>query len=188
MRAENDRRVAYEDSLRNAYIADCKKAQQELIMNTGNKTLCRIYEKTWGNYQTIADFVKYAQSQGNEVLAVRLLESLSDKDLRDVTLDVLKDHFDFECGILNAECGIAKPDVASHNSEFSIPNSEFIISPRVSNEMLVPYRKTLTEFFPEAERQKYHDNPALLVDWVKQNIQTDDNLNPQRYPISLIHI
>ena len=31
---------------------------------------------------------------------------------------------------------------------------------------------------------KYHDNPVLLVDWVKQNIIVDDNLNPQRIPIS----
>ncbi|MBR5912503.1 MAG: transglutaminase domain-containing protein [Bacteroidales bacterium] len=173
MRAENDRRVAYEDSLRNAYIADCKKAQQELIMNTGNKGLCRIYEKTWGNYQTIGDFVKYAQGKNQEIKAVELLKNISDKDLRDISLEVLKDHFD------------NTPDLTS--SIISMPPdlyAQYILNPRVSNEMLVPYRKTLTEFFPEAERQKYHDNPALLVDWVKQNIQTGDNLNPQRYPIS----
>ena len=173
MRAENDRRVAYEDSLRNAYIADCKKAQQELIMNTGNKTLCRIYEKTWGNYQTIVDFVKYAQGKNQEIKAVELLSNISDKDLRDISLEVLKDHFD------------NTPDLTS--SIISMPPdlyAQYILSPRVSNEMLVPYRKTLTEFFPETERQQFHDNPALLVDWVKKNIQTGDNLNPQRYPIS----
>ena len=173
MRAENDRRFAYEDSLRNAYIADCKKAQQELIMNTGNKTLCRIYEKTWGNYQTIADFVKYAQGKNQEIKAVELLKNISDKDLRDISLEVLKDHFD------------NTPDLTS--SIISMPPelyAQYILSPRVSNEMLVPYRKTLTEFFPETERQQFHDTPALLVDWVKKNIQTGDNLNPQRYPIS----
>ena len=173
MRAENDRRFAYEDSLRNAYIADCKKAQQELIMNTGNKTLCRIYEKTWGNYQTIADFVKYAQCKNQEIKAVELLSKISDKDLRDISLEVLKDHFD------------NTPDLTS--SIISMPPdlyAQYILSPRVSNEMLVPYRKTLTEFFPETERQQFHDAPALLVNWVKKNIQTGDNLNPQRYPIS----
>ena len=173
MRAENDRRFAYEDSLRNAYIADCKKAQQELIMNTGNKTLCRIYEKTWGNYQTIADFVKYAQGKNQEIKAVELLKNISDKDLRDISLEVLKDHFD------------NTPDLTS--SIISMPPdlyAQYILSPRVSNEKLVPYRKTLTEFFPETERQQFHDTPALLVDWVKKNIQTGDNLNPQRYPIS----
>ena len=188
MRAENDRRGAYEDSLRNAYIKACKDAQMNIIANTGNKTLCRIYEKTWGNYQTIADFVKYAQDKNQEIKAVELLSNVSDKDLRDISLEVLKDHFDHECGIMNAECGMAKPDVASRNSEFSIPNSEFIISPRVSNEMIVPWRKTLTEFFPKDEAQKYHDNPAQLVDWVKHNIFVDDELALQRIPISPIGV
>jgi hypothetical protein len=173
MRAENDRRVAQEDALRNAYIKDCKAAQDELILNTGNKGLCRIYEKTWGNYQTIADFVEYAQSKQQETKAVNLLQNISDKDLRDVTFDVLKDHFDFT------------PDITS--SAVAMPveyYAQYILSPRISNEMLVPWRQTLSEFFPKEEWMQYHDNPALLVDWVKNNIQTNDDLNPQRYPIS----
>ena len=172
MRTENNRRTTYEDSLRNAYINDCKKAQQEIIANTGNKTLCRIYEKTWGNYQTIADFIQYAQKQGKEVEAVRLLETLSDKDLRDITYDVLVDHFNPLVIASETKCSAA------------IQIDPNIISPRVSNEMIVPWRKTLTEFFPEEERVKYHDNPNLLVDWVKENIEANDDLNPQHIPIS----
>ncbi|MBR4392372.1 MAG: transglutaminase domain-containing protein [Bacteroidales bacterium] len=159
MRAENDRRIAHEDSIRNAYIQSCKEAQTELIAKTGNKTLCSIYEKTWGNYQTIADFMQYAQERGRETDAVRMLESLSDKDLRDVSLDVLMDLFDGN-----------------------------VISPRVSNEMLVPYRKTLSTFFSKKETQRYHDNPTLLVEWVKQHIRVNDDLNPQRIPISPIGV
>ena len=177
MRAQNDTRVAYEDSLRNAYIKSCKDEQNNIIANTGNKTLCSIYEKTWGNWQTIADFVKYAQGKNQEIKAVDLLQNISDKDLRDISLEVLQDHLD------------NTPDLIS--SIISMPPdlyAQYILNPRVSNEMLVPYRKTLSEFFPETERQKYHDNPALLVDWVKSNIKTDDNLNPQRYPISALGV
>jgi len=173
MRAENDRRIAYEDSLRNDYIANCKKNQMGLIMNTGNKTLCSVYEKSWGNYQAIAEFVRYAQGKGQEIKAVNLLQNISDKDLRDVTIEVLKDHFD------------NTPDITS--SIISMPPelyAQYILSPRVSNEMLVPYRKTLSELFPEAERQQYHDNPTALVNWVKENITVNDELNPQRIPIS----
>ena len=161
MRTQNNHRIYQEDSLRNAYIASCKKAQQEIISNTGNKTLCRIYEKTWGNYQTIADFVEYAQKQGKEAYAVKILETLSDKDLRDITTEVLIDHFE----------GITATDPT-------------IISPRISNEMIIPWRKALAEFFPETERQQYHDNPSLLVDWVNQNITVNEEVNPQRIPIS----
>ena len=173
MRAENDRRVAQEDALRNAYIKACKAAQDELIINTGNKGLCRIYEKTWGNYQTIADFVEYAQSKQQEIKAVNLLQNISDKDLRDVTLDVLKDHFDYT------------PDITSSAVSMPVEHyAQYILSPRISNEMLVPWRQTLTEFFPKEEWMQYHDSPALLVNWVKSNINTNDDLNPQRYPIS----
>ena len=177
MRAENDRRISQEDALRNAYIKACKDAQNELIANTGNKTLCRIYEKTWGNYQTIADFVDYAQAKNQEIKAVELLSNITDKDLRDVTLDVLKDHFDHT------------PDLTS--SVVSMPPElygQYILSPRISNEMLVPFRKTLTTFFDDTESQQYHDNPALLVNWVRQNIGIDDELNPQRFPISPVGV
>ena len=173
MRAENDRRINYEDSLRNAYIAACKKTQQELIANTGNKTLCRIYEKTWGNYNNIAEFVSYAQEKQQETKAVNLLQNLSDKDLRDIELDVLKDHLDHTLGL--------------EQSAISMPPehyAKYILSPRISNEMIVPWRQTLTGFFAEEERPQYHNDPSRLVDWVKKNISVDDDLNPQRIPIS----
>ena len=173
MRAENNHRIAYEDSIRNAYIADCKKAQQEIIKNTGNKTLCQIYEKTWGNYQTIADFVKYAQGQGKEAKAVQLLENLSDKDLRDISLEVLKDHFD------------NTPDLTS--SEISMPPdlyAQYILSPRISNEMIVPWRKYLTEEIANGLKQKYHDFPEAIVGHVAINHGINEELNPLHIPIS----
>ncbi len=173
MRAENDRRISHEDSLRNAYIADCKQAQQALIANTGNKTLCSLYEKTWGNYQTIADFIQYAQEKHQETKAVNLLQNISDKDLRDIKLEVLKDHLDHT------------PDLTS--SIISMPPelyAQYILSPRISNEMIVPWRKTLQECFPDSEKRPYHDSPGKLAEWVRQNIQVNDELNPQRIPIS----
>ena len=171
MRAENDRRVKYEDSIRNAYIADCKKAQQEIIANTGNKTLCSIYEKTWGNYQTIADFVKYAQEQGKEVEAVMLLQTLSDKDLRDITYEALMDHF--TPLVIARTASVAWQDEAIH-----------VISPRISNEMIVPWRKAFSTLFSEEEAQQFHDNPAQLVEWTRQTISINNEANPQRIPIS----
>ena len=171
MRAENNRRIAYEDSLRNAYVKSCKDAQMKLISTTGNKTLCRIYEKSWGNYQTLADFIEYAKNKGEETLAVNLLQSLSNKDLRDVSLEVLTDHFDSWIATLH-----------------SVPLAMTQCGPRVSNEMLTAYRKNFAEFFPQEEVQAFRDNPALLVDWVKQHIQVDAKVNPQRIPISPIGV
>ena len=177
MRAENDRRCNEEDALRNAYIKSCKEAQNELIANTGNKTLCRIYEKTWGNYQTIADFVAYAQSKGQEIKAVQLLSNITDKDLRDISLEVLQDHFDHT------------PDLTTSVVAMPVEHyAQYILSPRISNEMLTPFRAKLTTFFSDAEKQAFHDHPHRLVNWVKENIAVDDDLNPQRYPISPVGV
>ena len=173
MRTLNSRRVSYEDSIRNAYIANCKKAQQEIINSTGNKTLCRIYEKTWGNYQTIADFINYAQEQQQIIKAINLLENITDKDLRDIHFEVLKDHFDNTPSLTSSIVSMPPDHYA-----------QYILSPRISNEMIVAWRQPLTDYFPEEERMKYHDNPVLLVDWVKQSVFINDDLNPQRIPIS----
>ena len=173
MRAENDRRVAYEDSLRNAYIMACKDAQNEIISNTGNKTLCRIIEKSWGNYQTLADFIAYAQENKKEIKAVELLQNLSDKDLRDISLEALKDCFDYT------------PDLTS--SIVSMPPelyAQYILSPRISNEMIRPFRQAFSTFFSEEEARQYHDNPSLLVEWTRQAISINNEANPQRIPIS----
>lgn len=110
MRAENNRRLAIEDSIRNAYIARCVVAQNEGDYDK------EIMANTWGNYQTIKDFIDYARGLNREEDAYTLLHNLTDKDLRDVSIDVLKDCFDGN-----------------------------MLNPRVSNEMLRPYVKIFKE-------------------------------------------
>lgn len=110
IRAENNRHLAVEDSIRNAYITECIIAQNEGDYDR------EIMAKTWGNYQTIKDFIDYARGLNREEDAYTLLRNLTDKDLRDVSMDVLKDCFDGN-----------------------------MLNPRVSNEMLRPYVKTFQE-------------------------------------------
>ena len=110
MRSENNRRLAIEDSIRNAYVAQCVAAQNEGDYDK------EIMAKTWGNYQTIKDFIDYARTLDREDDAYTLLHNLTDKDLRDVSMEVLKDCFDND-----------------------------MLNPRVSNEMLRPYVKSFKE-------------------------------------------
>ena len=165
MRAENDRLGSMEDSIRNAYIASCKQNQQHLIANTGNKSLCSIYEKSWGNYQTIADFMKYAEGKGQFNKALDLLQNISDKDLRDVSLEVLIDHLDF---------------TADQDSELF---AQYILNPRVSNEMIRPYKEEFSKFFGQEEADAFRAEPQRLIDWVKQNITINEALNIRQIPI-----
>ena len=110
MRAENNERLAKEDFIRNFHVELYKveKCVGDYDMD--------LLDKTWGNCETIQEFIDYARGLNREEDAYTLLNNLTDKDLRDVSIDVLKDCFDNN-----------------------------MLNPRVSNEMLRPFVKTFHE-------------------------------------------
>ncbi len=134
-RALNDRRKAQEDSIRQAYEATMP------------------VEAWRGNHRTIQQFLDEAK---NKVMAQKLLEVLSEKDLRDINLDVLRD-----------------------NEVVLIDTSEiycrYVLSPRVENEWLTPYK----EFFHRELSNKISNIDDLIV-WTKANLTIDNERNPQR--------
>lgn len=88
MRKENNRRFAYEDSVRKAYTATfLTKEQAEKI----NPKAAEYLVKARGNKQTIIDFL--ARHKDNESRALGILATLSDKDLRDIQTEILEDNF-----------------------------------------------------------------------------------------------
>ena len=161
MRAENDRRFAYEDSIRNAYIATFPR-------DIKDKEVLALVEKSWGNYQTILDFIAYAENNGKRQIALNLLKEISDKDLRDVTMDVLVDNLDYTV-----------------EGEGAIYNA-YILNPRVSNEMIKPYKKELSSYFNAEQAENFRNNPQELVEWIVGNITTNDNIRILMLPTSVI--
>ena len=88
MRKENNRRFAYEDSIRKAYTATfLTKEQAEKI----NPRAAEYLVKSRGNKKTIIDFL--ARHKDNEARALGILATLSDKDLRDIPTEILEDNF-----------------------------------------------------------------------------------------------
>ena len=158
MRAENDRRFAYEDSIRNAYIASFPR-------NIDDEEVLNLVEKSWGNYQTILDFISYAEKNDKRQIAINLLKQVSDKDLRDITMDVLVDNLDY-----------------SVDGEGEIYYA-YILNPRVSNEMIRPYKKTLSSYFDTGQNEKFRQNPQELVEWVSQNIIINNKMNVRNIPM-----
>ncbi len=178
-RAENDRRMAREDSIRNAYVATmmneerAKKAIEPFrLPRSCSERMVKILVASRGNHQTLIDFLKFAAEKKGEEFAVGLLGELSAKDWRDVTLDVLKDHF------LNA------PDVR----EVGLQASVRIANPRVSNEMLTPYRGFLRGAVAQADAEAFVKDPSRLVEWCKKEIRIDNSLNMKRIPMSPIGV
>ena len=152
-RAENKRRLEKEDMIRNDYIKSCAKAQEESGYDK------EIMAKTWGNYQTISDFIKYAIGVGKEKEAYELLKTITDKDLRDVTMDVL------------VECVETFPETSQYEDDFLY---KYVVNPRVSNEMLRPYRTQLIHF----------DNVNEVINFVRDSIEIRNDLNVRQIPMS----
>ena len=161
MRAENDRRFAYEDSIRNAYVASFPR-------DIENEEVLALVEKSWGNYQTILDFIAYAEKNDKRQMAINLLKEISDKDLRDVTMDVLVDNLDYTV-----------------DGEGETYNA-YILNPRVSSEMIRPYKQDLSNYFNKEQTEKFRNNPQELVEWIVKNIAINDNVRVVMLPTSVI--
>ena len=132
-RAENNRRMAQEDSIRNAYVATFVTEEQGVAFARkyamDAESVSRLLVASRGNHQTLTDFLSVAAKEKNAELALSLLRLVSDKDLRDVTPEVLEDHF--------------RHSVAGYCGEYYYSS---ILNPRIANEMLTPYK----EFFQKA--------------------------------------
>ena len=177
-RAENNRRFAYEDSIRNAYIATMFDEVEARIYVDSQMykyienpyDIADILVASRGNHAPILEFLE--RVDGYEIGdKVDFLFNLSAKDMRDITTEVINDHFeDFD-------------SIASRQSASYTCISRYIRNPRVANEMLTPYRSFFRNAIDEEQRIQYRENPMLLVDWVRKNIAIDPECNLGGAPI-----
>lgn len=160
--AVNLHRFALEDSIRNAYTSTfptpdkARAIAAELGVNpeafADNIRLSR------GNYQTIIDFMS-ATAPARRAKALNLLQSLSEKDLADIPLQVLTD-------------AMTAPDIDSPLYNL------YILSPRIDHEELTPFRAYFNGAFPEDQQLTFRRNPNLWVKYVADNITADRDWYP----------
>ena len=150
MRKENNRRFAHEDSIRKAYTATfLNKEQAESI----NPKAAEYLVKARGNKQTIMEFLN--RHKAGEERALAILATLSDKDLRDITSEILEDNF------------TAKTDK---------------LSPRVEDEMItIPFKNYFEKTFTSKDAEMFRKDPTTLVAWIKKNIR----LNPDKKALQI---
>lgn len=167
-KTENTRRMALEDNIRNEYVATFytkEKAEafaEELGIDPLNTAKYMISSR--GNWQEIEKFLKETPAEKRS-MAMELLQVISEKDLRDTPAKVLADH-------LNHTPWTGGELFAA-----------YVLNPRVSTELLTPYKGYFASQLDGAETDAVRNDPWLLVDWVKKNITIKDNLNPQRIPV-----
>ena len=200
--AANACRLACEDSMRNAYLATFPTVDAETAVvvdtrratslqpnpNLTDEQLQEIIRKCEGNY---AEIIKFLNNHADEKLAGEesvvfdlypdvchetwekwnvlydYLCSFSDKDLRDITADVLEAH-----------CVIPSMNFVGWDYEIY---KKGLLSARISNEMVRPYREELGKVF----RGFTADS---LRRWTEQHIAVDDTGNYYRCPISPVGV
>lgn len=150
MRAENQRRFAQEDSIRKAYTATFLTKEQAAHINP---RATEYLIKARGNKQTIIDFI--SRHQDNEDRTLGILSTLSDKDLRDITTEILEDNF-----------------TANTNQ----------LSPRVEDEMItIPFKNYFEKIFDKKLADKFRNDPTLIAKWIVKNIR----MNPDSKALSI---
>lgn len=165
--AANARRLAYEDSVRMAYTAtflDAEKARaaaQALGMDA--ERLGKVLVESRGNHARLTEYLATLTPE-KKAMALRLLEAVSEKDRRDIPVDVIEDN------ISNTPArptGISEADYDA-----------YVLSPRVMTEGLVPYKGWFARHLPQNLRMEWQSNPASLRNWLLAKMEIRDALNP----------
>ena len=145
MHKENQRRFALEDSIRKASTATFPTMEEAKRINERG---AEYIFKSRGNKQTIVDFIK--RHSDNEDRVMGILATLSDKDLRDITTEILEDSYN------------ATTDQ---------------LSPRVEDELItIPFKQYFEKAFSKKAADAFRADPMKLVEWIKKNIR----LNPDK--------
>ena len=184
--AANARRLAYEDSLRHAYTATFPTRENYKNFLPANwcwnpilfsdEQVWEIIHRSEGNFAEIYKFFDYWSGQyrsGEHIYDY--LKSYSDKDLRDITADVLKSHvtgFDW----LDRDKGTC----TNHPYTYEV-YKQGILPARISNELVRPYREELGEAFKGMTAEEIHR-------WVVDNVIVDDTGNYYNCPISPVGV
>ena len=152
--AENARRFAKEDSIRNAYMATffTPESAREYAASKGwGDAAARLLPLTYGNHPTVTAFLDNAHDHD---LAVEFLKSLSEKDLRDIEQEIFEDFY--------TETIPAITDTVAY--------VRYVMCPRVYNETLTPYVSFFRRNISPSRSKEYATDPALWIKWIEDSI------------------
>ncbi|MDR0421163.1 MAG: transglutaminase-like domain-containing protein [Prevotellaceae bacterium] len=172
-RKANVIRFQYEDSVRKQYENTFYTEQQAATLA---KELNYDVAEAWkymnacrGNHAEIEKFLRSAAFEHHD-MAMALLGSISQKDLRDTPAETLLHHL-----------------YHAVRYEKNFPDRElfirYVLNPRIANEMLSCYRNAFT--VDTALLQQLHNNPSEALTWFRNNFKTDNTYNPQQIPTSI---
>lgn len=173
--AENVRRLAYEDSIRTAYVHTfADSASTAGLCNELKLDFARVRPlvvKSCGNWRNLFDLLKAYPA----TYTLEVLETLSDKDLRDFPLEVLTDHLKYVAQQSGKD--------AQLNEAQRLFRFKYVYGPRITNEMITPWRS----FFMQADKQvmaQLRKDPAAFARWIEERVTDNSERNPLSYTLS----
>lgn len=173
---QNALRLAHEDSIRTAYVhtfADSSAVArlcEELKLEFGR--VWPLSDRSRGNWQGLFSLLRAYPSEAT----LSLLETLTDKDLRDFSPATLAD---FAKPVVAA----AEKDDAGLTKEQRDFKYKYVYCPRVANEMLSAWYGYFQNL-PKEQKQLIGNDPAAFAGWIKKNISSNPERNPLSYTMS----
>ena len=178
MRNRNSKRFAFEDKIRTDYectfIDSVKSFRLASNLKVNADSLWKFLHKSRGNWRDIIDFISSIPDDKKHMI-FPLLNEISEKDLHDITPEVLNDNIMFSL--------VYKP-LGNDKSIFL----SYILTPRVDNEYLKPFKELFQQKFDKNFIVKGRNNPETIVNWVKQTIRIEENANYAKAPITPIGV
>ncbi|MDR1171599.1 MAG: transglutaminase-like domain-containing protein [Bacteroidales bacterium] len=171
--AQNARRLAQEDSIRNAYMATFANEEQAKALakeiNEDSREVWKYLQRAQGNWREIETFIR--QNAANPYLWP-FMASLTEKDARDTPAGYLAD-------FLNDKSIAGLPVAKDFTKEFLASN---ILSPRTGRELICPWRS----FFASEANGKPADEftATNLIRLLKEEITVTDSENYYNCPLS----
>ena len=177
---ENEKRLHTENLMRQNYIDTFIQPDEGREIshhrNIDSARLMNAFSRSMGNYNEIMAFISVIpDSLMNKALS--LLEVLADKDLRDIKAVVLKDHF-YYCSL--SEYLFEKPEGRLY--------LDYILNPRISNEMIVPWRSYFRTSLPEKLADDATVDPSIIISYLDEHIQIENDENYYNTPLTPVGV
>ncbi|MCU0408613.1 MAG: hypothetical protein MUD02_06665 [Bacteroidales bacterium] len=128
--------------------------------------------RSMGNYREIARFIEAAPDTLGE-LALEILETLPDKDLRDTKSGILLGHL--------KGCSLFSGNYSAEGRKFLIEN---VINPRIANELLSDWRTWFLANLPESLFRNAASDPSVFVAYLNNNVIIAEEENYYKTPLT----
>ncbi len=186
-REENNRRLTEEDSIRNAYVSTFMTEEQakafvrdSLSTEISEGEIAQIVKfilASRGNHQTIMAFFKGCLVRGECTCgdySIAFVSTLTEKDLRDVKLDVLRKEY----YLGGEECmyGVEEELLPFLEKGF--------ISTRIYREELTPYKEFFQKTLTTEQAESFKNEPSKLIKFCLDSLTLNQDINARGVYIS----